>query len=493
MNAILIFPEYPDTFWSYKRALKFISKKATFPPLGLMTVASLLPKEWNLRLVDTNVSPLKDEDFDRSDIAFLSAISIQKTNAEKIIARCKERGVRIVAGGPLFTTDAEGFPDADHLVLGEAEITMPLFLKDLAKGAPRRVYASSEWADITKTPLPLRSLINPRHYSAMNLQYSRGCPFNCEFCDITLLYGRQTRTKDVSQIIAELDDLHSRGWRGSVFFVDDNFIGNKQKLKTEVLPAIVRWMKEHNYPFSFNTQASVNIGDDDELIALLGEAGFNTVFVGIETPNEASLTECTKYQNKKRDLVAFVKKMHRRGLEVQAGFIVGFDNDPRSIFESQIRFIQESGIVTAMVGLLNALRGTRLHQRLEKENRLLDDYSGDNTDYSINFTPKMGRDALIEGYRRIISTIYTPANYYARVRQFLKEYRPAGKRTARVHLVYISALIKSVFVLGIAGKERRHYWRLLLWTLFRRPALFPLAVSFAICGFHYRKVFEKNP
>jgi len=324
----------------------------------------------------------------------------------------------------------------------------------------------------------------------MNMQYSRGCPFDCEFCDIIILNGHKPRTKGKDQVVNELEALYSHGWRGGVFIVDDNFIGNKRKLKAEMLPVIIEWSKRKKHPFAFSTEASINLADDEELMKLMGEAGFNQVFVGIETPNEESLAECNKLQNQGRDLAASVKNIQNHGLELQGGFIVGFDSDPISIFRSQINFIQNSGIVTAMVGLLNAPRGTRLYQRLKKEDRLLKDFAGDNTDFSINFTPRMNYETLINGYRNILDTIYAPRQYYERVRTFLKEYRPPKVRISHLQFHHIEGFFKSVWFLGIRGKGRRYYWRLLISTLFKHPRSFPLSVSLTVFGFHFRKVAE---
>jgi radical SAM superfamily enzyme YgiQ (UPF0313 family) len=491
MKILLVYPKNPETFWSFKYALKFISKKATNPPLGLLTVASLLPEEWEKKVVDMNIKSLKDKDLYWADFVFISAMSIQKESVKDIIYRCKKLGVKIVAGGPLFTSNPHEFEQIDHLVLNEAEITLPLFLQDLENDCAKHIYTSSQWADINKTPMPSWQLINMKKYASMNIQYSRGCPYNCEFCDITLLYGRRPRLKAKGRVLRELKNLYSHGWRGGVFFVDDNFIGNKRKLKNEILPAIAKWIKHKKYPFSFFTQASIDLADDDELMRLMAQAGFDTVFVGIETPNKESLEECKKFQNKNRDLIECVEKIQKSGLQVQGGFIVGFDNDPYSIFERQIEFIQKSKIVTAMVGILNALHGTKLYQRLEKENRLLTDYTGNNTDCSTNFIPKMNYDTLVNGYRRILKSIYSPKYYYQRVNGFLKKYKPSQRKTLHIRFRYLLAFIKSILILGVIGKERFHYWKLLIWTFFRRPRLFPLAVTFAIYGFHYRKVFEK--
>ena len=497
MKALLVYPSYPDTFWSFKHALKFISKKAVHPPLGLLTLASMLPDEWEKRLRDMNVEALEDKDLEWADYVFISAMAVQKESIEEIVYRCKKRGVKIVAGGPLFTAAHEDFKGIDHFVLNEAEITLPFFLADLEKGVAEHIYASDEFPDIRQTPIPRWDLAPMKKYVSMNIQYSRGCPFNCEFCDITVLYGRKVRTKGKDQILGELESLYSTGWRGSVFFVDDNFIGNRGKLKRDILPAIIEWMKKRKNPFTFSTEASINLSDDEELMQMLVQAGFDAVFVGIETPDEESLAECSKFQNRNRDLVGCVQKIQKFGLRVRGGFIVGFDNDSPSIFERQIDFIQKSGIITAMVGILNAPRGTMLYKRIVREGRLLEDISGDNTDFTTNIVPKMGFEKLNNGYRRVISGIYSPKPYYDRVKNFLKEYRPLKKRSfhfhpghIRFHFGYSGAFFKSIWSLGIRDGERAHYWKLLFWSLFRRPRAFPMAITYAIYGFHFRKVFQ---
>ncbi|RLC59828.1 MAG: B12-binding domain-containing radical SAM protein [Chloroflexi bacterium] len=496
MKILFVYPQYPDAFWSFKYALRFISKKAAFPPLGLLTVAAMLPEEWQKKLVDMNITTLTDEDIKWADYVFISAMIAQQESVKEVIARCGELHTKMVAGGPLFTTGYEQFNlgDVDHLVLGEAEDILPLFLEDLQKGCAQHIYESSEHPEITKTPVPLWELVDMGKYASMNVQYSRGCPFNCEFCDIVILDGHRPRTKDKSQLIAEFEALYGQGWRSSIFIVDDNFIGNKRKLKEETLPAMVEWSQKRKYPFRFFTEASINLADDEELMQLMTKAGFDTVFVGIETTNEESLVECSKVQNVNRDLVASVKKMQNYGLEVQGGFIVGFDSDPVSIFKSQINFIQKSGIVTAMVGLLNAPPGTRLYHRLKKENRLLPYGSGDNTDGTMNFIPKMNQETLITGYKNVVKTIYSAKPYYERIKTFLEEYKPQKPRKAaegKIHFYEIKALIKSMWVLGVKEKGRRHYWGLFSSTLLRKPRLFPLFVTLSVYGFHFRKVAEK--
>lgn len=491
MKILLVYPQYPDTFWSFRYALKFVSKKASFPPLGLLTVAAMLPGDWEKKLVDMNVSQLTDEDIGWADFVFISAMVVQRDSAKEVISRCQRLGTRTVAGGPFFTTGHREFREVDHLVLGEAEVTLPLFLEDLAKGNAKRIYLSKARPNIWETPAPLWSLIKQKQYSSMSLQYSRGCPFNCEFCDIIILNGHRPRTKDSEQVIAELEALYRHGWRSGVFFVDDNFIGNRKKLKEEILPAITAWQKRKKYPFALSAEASINLADDKALMQMMVEAGFNRVFVGIETPNEESLVECNKVQNRNRDLVASVKKIQNCGLEVQGGFIVGFDSDPLSIFKSQINFIQKSGIVTAMVGLLNAPPGTRLHKRLKRENRLIRPFTGDNNDLSLNFIPRMDPVTLINGYKHILDTIYSPKQYYERVKAFLKEYRPNIRKKRRPHFYEMMAFLKTIWVLGFKEKGRKYYWRLFLLTLMKYPRELPISISLSVYGYHFRKVVEK--
>lgn len=490
MRILLVYPRYPDTFWSFRYALKFIGRKASFPPLGLLTVAAMLPTDWDKKLVDMNICELSDADLSWADYVFLGAMTVQRDSAQEVINRCRRLGVKIVAGGPFFTMYRDEFPEVDHLVLGEAECTLPAFLADLNNGTAQRVYAERRRADMKHAPVPLWDLITMRDYAAMNIQYSRGCPFDCEFCDITGLFGRKPRSKTREQLIAELSALYDSGWRGAIFFVDDNFIGDRGKLKSEILPAVIEWMEAHERPFYFYTETSIDLADDPRLLALMGQAGFEEVFIGIETPHEECHTESGKVQNRNRDLLASVRRIQQAGLQVHGGFIVGFDSDPATIFDQQIRFIQESGIVTAMVGVLTALRGTRLYQRLGQEGRLLGDASGNNTDVSLNFIPRMGAQALVEGYQTILDGIYSPKNYYKRVIRLLKEYQPLHLGKFHLQSGYVGALYKSMLFLGVFGKERFHFWKLFFWSLFTKPRLFPLAITYSIYGFHFRKVAE---
>ena len=358
MNVLLVYPSIPDTFWSFKHILKFIRKRAAHVPLGLLTIGSMLPRDWGIKLVDMNVEPLADEDLKWADMVFIGAMVVQKDSVREVVRRAKDLNKPIVAGGPLFSSTPKEFPEIDTLVLNEAEITLPLFLEDLNKGSLQRIYTSEEKPDITFTPLPKWDLINMSYYACMSIQYSRGCPFDCEFCDIVQLNGRKTRVKSNDQMLREFEILYQMGWRGRCFIVDDNFIGNKAKVKS-LLAELEGWQKERGYPFSLFTEASVNLADDQELMSLMTAAGFDSVFLGLETPEEECLAECGKRQNQSKDLVEAVKTIQRNGMEVMGGFIIGFDNDPPNIFESQIRFIQSSGVAKAMIGLLNAIPGTR--------------------------------------------------------------------------------------------------------------------------------------
>ncbi len=488
MKVLLVYPKYPETFWSFKYALKFISKKAAFPPLGLLTIASMLPTSWDLKLIDMNVGSLTDRDLKWADLVMISGMLVQMESARNVIERCKRLNIKVVAGGPAFTAEPEKFKDVDYLVLDEGEITIPMFLQDLEQGKEKGIYRSEEKPDITKTPIPKWSLIDINNYSTMCLQYSRGCPFNCEFCDIVALFGRKTRTKTPEQIIQELDALYEIGWRAGVFIVDDNFIGNKKNVKL-MLPEVIKWQKEHNYPFTFLTEASVNLANDEELMDLMSAANFNKVFLGLETPSMDSLKECGKIQNTSKDLAQVVATIQQHGMQVMSGFIVGFDNDDENIFERQIGFIQQTGVVTAMVGMLVALPQTRLYYRLKSEGRLFREAKGDNSSADINFLPKMGVDTLIKGYNNILKTIYKPKNYYNRIEVFLKNYTPTAR--SRLKKEDIIAFFKSIYRIGIFSRSSIYYWKLLVKTMFTKCKALPDAVELAIMGEHFRKVAKK--
>ncbi|MFH1690703.1 MAG: DUF4070 domain-containing protein [Candidatus Eisenbacteria bacterium] len=484
MNALLIYPRFPDTFWGFKHALKLVRKKASSPPLGLLTVAAMLPDNWELRLVDVNIQVLTSDDIAWADCALVSAMVVQRDSARQIISRCKQGGLAVIAGGPLFSSEHAEFEEVDHFVLNEAELTLRPFLEDFARGDARRVYSSSEFADMSDTPAPRWDLVRSRDYASRDIQYSRGCPHDCDFCSVTQLFGHRPRTKSIEQVVEELDGLYDLGWRGTVGFVDDNLIGNRKKLRTELLPALIEW-RAGKWGMSFSTQVTVNLADDDKLMDLMVRAGFDTVFVGIESVDEASLAECNKRQNERRDLLNDVRRIQRAGMQVQGGFIVGFDHDTPKIFERLAAFIQESGIATAMVGMLQAPAGTRLYERLRGEGRIRSDMSGDNANGTTNIVPTMGVKPLEQGYRRMMTDLYSPGVYYARLRTFLREYKPKAAKT-RLRGWHIMAFLRSLYYLGVVGNERFRYQGLLIWTLFRNPRAFPTAIVLAISGYHLR-------
>jgi radical SAM superfamily enzyme YgiQ (UPF0313 family) len=488
MNALLVYPEWPDTYWSFRHALPFQGKRSAYPPLGLLTIAALLPAHWAKRLVDMNVREVTDSDLAWADVALISGMLVQKESLLAILACCRARGIRTVVGGPIASGFAELHCYADHVVIGEAEDLIAPLAEGLERGTAKPLYRATEMPRLDRSPLPDLSLINTRHYSSMAIQYSRGCPFDCEFCDIIEIYGRQPRTKSVTQVIAELEQLHRHKWRGAVFLVDDNFIGNKKNVK-QLLPALAEWNNRHRRPFTFFTEASVNLADDPELLALMKDAGFIRVFLGIETPVEASLKEAHKLQNMRRSLLDSVRCIQQYGIEVMAGFIVGFDSDPEDVFDRQVEFIQESAIPIAMVGLLQALPGTRLYRRLGREGRLVSDANGNNIDCNLSFIPAMSARRLLDGYRSILKRIYAPDAYYERVRRFLALYQPTS-RTRRQFSEYL-AFCRSVVKQGMLGDARASYWKLLIDAATRYRAAFGTAVTLAIMGHHFYAITEE--
>ncbi|MFO7722286.1 MAG: B12-binding domain-containing radical SAM protein [Bacteroidales bacterium] len=491
MKILLVYPHIPDSFWSFRYALRFISKKASMPPLGLVTIAAMLPGEWEKRVVDLNVEGLHPGDVQWADYVFISAMNIQRDSVGRILKACGKANVKTVGGGPLFTQSPNAFPEIDHLILNEAEITLPLFLDDLAAGRkPSKVYSTGEYADITKTPVPLYNLLSRKAYAYMSIQISRGCPFACDFCEITSLLGHKVRMKETRQVLDELEELYRQRWRGPVFIVDDNFIGNKKVIKQTLLPAMNSWMKEHRHPFIFTAEASIDLADDDELLRLMVDTGFKSVFIGIETPEEQSLVACNKMQNKDRDLLGSVRKIQQAGLLVSGGFIVGFDTDSPSVFRRQTEFIQQSGIVSAMVGLLNAPRNTRLYHRLAEEGRIIHDSSGNNTDLSLNFIPRMDRAELIAGYNGLIKSIYAAKPYYQRIRTLLRHHRPRATQPKRINFAALLGFLRSILIIGIVEKGRFEYWKMILWALMNRPGSLVDAIEYTIYGYHFRRVFN---
>lgn len=490
MKILLVYPQYPDTYWGFRHALRFISKKAAVPPLGLITVSAMFPETWQKKLVDLNVTALKTSDLAWADYVFISAMYVQKESVDKIVEECLKQKKKMVAGGPLFTQEYANYPHIDHFILNEAELTFPQFLNDLNRGIQlQKVYRTEDFADLKTSPVPDFHLLTRKDYASMSLQVTRGCPFACDFCEITSLLGHKVRMKETHQVIGELEVIYNLNWRGSVSIVDDNFIGNKKEVKNNLLPAMKKWMLEHEYPFTFSIQSSINMADDEELMTMMIETGFGSTFIGIESTEETALKDCNKVQNQNRNMLQSVKKIQKAGFQVSGGFIVGFDSDSPGVFQRQIEFIQQSGIVSAMVGLLNAPKNTKLYHRLKDEKRLTVEPSGSNTDFSMNFIPKMNYSELLEGYKTIIQNIYSAKPYYQRVRQFLLNYKKRRANKQKIELSYIAGFIKSVFIIGMVNKGRSEYWKFLLWTLFRRPMLLPDAVIFAVYGFHFRTVY----
>ena len=494
MNALLIYPEFPDTYWSFRHALRFIGKKSAFPPLGLLTISAMLPRSWNRLLIDMNVRPLTTASLKWADVVFASAMYVQKESLKAVIGACNAQGKTVVVGGPYASMGLNDAIQADHVFVGEVETTFPGFLDDLAHGGAKAVYQASERPALSLTPIPDFALAELEQYSDMSVQYSRGCPFNCEFCDIIEIYGRVPRTKSNQQILAELDALVRVGWRGEVFIVDDNFIGNKKNVRT-LMPELAEWSARNHYPFAFTTEASVNLADDDELLEQMRTAGFRQVFIGIETPVTESLKEAQKGQNTRRDLIDSVRHVQSYGMEVLGGFIVGFDNDPDDIFERQINFIRESAIPVAMVGLLAAIPDTQLWRRLEREGRLMgvEEHSGSNTDCVLNFVPKMDADRLIEGYKSIIRNIYSPGEYYQRSLDSLGHVaRKGAPRIGGGGLKKedIFAFARIVFALGVRDRSRGEFWSFMRRVVSEHRDKIDDGLMFAALGYHFRKLTE---
>jgi len=487
MKILMVYPECPDSFWSFKHIITLFGKKAYLPPLGLMTVSALLPDEFEKKLIDMNTTELTDKDLLWADFVFISGMIVQKESSISVIKRCKKLGVKTIAGGPLFTSLHEQFEDVDHFILNEGEATIPIFLDDLKKGELKRVYTSDIKPDLINTPIPHYNLINHDDYYIFPLQFSRGCPFDCEFCDIVNLNGRIPRAKSPEQVIKELAAIHDMGWRGSIFFVDDNFLGDKNKTK-ELLRAIIDWKTKVDFKSQFFTEISINASDDDELLELMRKAGFFLVFVGIETISTEGLKECGKLQNQNRDLINSIRKFYKYGMEVTGGFIVGFDSDDETIFERQFNFIQEAGVSKAMIDLLQALPGTKLYKRLEIEGRLIKTSSGINQDSTINFTPKLDKEILIKEYNSLVKKAYSPKFYFERINNFLKYYEPT--RIIPFNKSIVPSLFKIYFIFKNLEKGKFYSFKLIVQTLLKRPKCLQAAIDNSILYIHFGKVFS---
>jgi radical SAM superfamily enzyme YgiQ (UPF0313 family) len=469
--------------------LPYIERRAPLPPLSLVTLAAMLPKNWDLRLVDMNIAPLRDADLLWADVVLTSTMVVQAPSLADVVARCNRLGVPVAAGGPYPSVSPERLTGVDHIFIGEAECAIDTFAADLERGRGKPAYRAEGFPDVDDSPVPRFDLLDINAYASMAVQHSRGCPYSCEFCDIWKLYGRRHRVKSPDRMTAELDALYAAGWRGSVFFVDDNFIGNRRLAKRS-LAALGRWQREHGYPFWFYTEASVNLGADEELMRLMRDAGFNFVFLGIETPSVESLAGANKPINANLDLFEAVRRIQAHGIEVAGGFIVGFDEDTEDIFDRQISFIQDVGIPIAMVGILTALDGTDLYERLSREGRILGESYGNNTHaFEANFVTRMPADRLADGYKRLMHTLYDPAlrNYFARCRRLFDRLGPNPRFARPVVAREIRAMLRSLRTI-LSKKYGRQYLRFLLWCARRHPTRFPEAVRLGIQGFHFEAI-----
>ncbi|MBI2891339.1 MAG: B12-binding domain-containing radical SAM protein [Nitrospirae bacterium] len=493
-NVLLVYPEYPkDTYWNFGHAMPIIGRKASMPPLGLITVAAMLPSQYRLKLVDMNIEALTDEHLAWADVVFTSTMVVQNRSFQEVVERAKAAGVPVVAGGPHPTTshDTGEMEGVTHLVLGEAENVLGEFLSDFEQGRARASYRASSMPEVCTVPLPRFDLLRMEAYGTMCVQYSRGCPFMCEFCDIWQIYGRRPRVKEHGQLLRELDALYELGWRGAMFIVDDNFIGNVRLVKN-LLPHLETWQRERGFPFRFFTEASVNLAHHEDLLDQMRDAGFNMVFLGIETPSLEGLKETKKSQNLREDLLGSVEKIQKHGLEVTAGFIVGFDSDAEDIFERQIRFIQQAGIPMAMVGILTALRGTELYERMKREGRLLCDSDGNNThSFEPNFVPRMATAKLSEGYKRILATIYdrTLRNYYHRCRTLLDRLGPNPWFVRATRGAEVRTLFRALRRI-LTDTSRTEFLKFTLWSLWRHPRRFAEAVRLGVMGYHFRLITQ---
>lgn len=487
IKTLLVYPEIPPTYWSLKYTLPFIGKRAVFPPLGLMTIAAMLPDDFDVSLVDMNVEPLLESAVAGADLVLTSSMIVQKDSLEKVIALCNKHGKTVVAGGPYPTSMNADIPGVDHFALNEAEVTLPAFLADFKAGKAKPLYTDTTKPDLSLTPAPRFDIIRKDLYSTMALQYSRGCPHSCEFCDIIEMFGRVPRTKTPAQFMREMDLLYDEGWRGSLFVVDDNFIGNRREVK-KLLPEIASWQQKRNYPFNLFTEATLGLAEDEQLMDQMILAGFNMVFVGIETPDREALAVAGKTQNLRGDMLTGVRAIQAKGMEVSAGFILGFDGEKDDIFDRQIRFIQDAAIPTAMVGLLTALPNTQLYRRFQAEGRITQDSGGGNTqDLRLNFVPTMDLQKLLAGYKRVIATIYKPDRYFDRCLKLLKNTRQHRTSARRVRAVELRAFTLSL-LLQTFSSYSWPYWKFMVRGFLAKPGMLAETVTMAVKGHHFFKM-----
>ncbi|PSO48147.1 MAG: B12-binding domain-containing radical SAM protein [Cyanobacteria bacterium SW_9_44_58] len=488
MRVLLVYPRFPQSFWSFERALALVNRKAFLPPLGLITVAAILPQEWDFHLVDCNLREVTQQEWEWADLVMVSAMIVQKEDFNAQIQKAKEYGKPVAVGGPYPTAlphEAEA-TNADYLVLDEGEITLPKFVEALENGETSGKFRADEKPDVTQTPIPRYDLLKMDAYDNMSAQFSRGCPFQCEFCDIIVLYGRKPRTKTPEQLIAELERLYELGWRRSIFIVDDNFIGNKRNVKL-LLRELKTWMAEHNYPFTLNTEASVDLAQDPELMDLMVEANFNSVFLGIETPDEDSLVLTKKHQNTRDPLSDAVKTIMRHGMRVTAGFIIGFDGEESQAGKRIVQFVENTSITLAMFSMLQALPDTGLWHRLQKEGRLLDQGANINQTTLMNFIPTRPVEDIAKEYIEAFWELYDPQNYLDRAyNQFLLIGEPNHDRKSRkVDWTTIRAMLLIFWRQGVVRKTRWRFWKYLFHIYRAKPKLLGSYLAQCALGEHF--------
>ena len=493
-NVLMVCPEYPVTFWSFDEALKMVGKRSAFPPLGLLTIAGMMPDEYTLRLVDMNVGKLDDEDLGWADVVLTSSMIIQWPSLEQVIDRCNRVGVPVLNGGPLPTQYSEDLKGDAIFYMGEAENGFLDIVERMIAdpGSVRREFVDrrGEFKDLEGTPLPRWDLLDFDLYQHMVVQMTRGCPEKCTFCNIPFLYGKQTRIKASSRMIQELDALHDAGWRGTVMAVDDNLIGNRDAIREALVDEVIPWQKERDYPFRFFTQASVRLSEEPDLLEAMHQAGFDEVFVGIESPAEESLKFMGARKNLQgsSSLMEKVRTIQRYGFEVMAGFIIGLDTDPDDIADQMIDFIQEAGIPVAMVGILCVLRDTPDYKRYGRAGRLIEQKKAyTNTGVfsrELNYVPAVDPEVLYDRHRKVVETINSPVMYFQRCLTHLahRERRPLGN--IPIGLAEVRATLTSLWRQGIAGSYRRDYWRFLARALWREPADLADALTLAVQGHH---------
>lgn len=478
MRVLLLYPLFPKSFWSFDKALELIGRKVSLPPLSLVTVAAILPQTWEFRLVDRNVGYESEADWYWADLVIISGMIVQKDDMLFLIETAKQRGKQVAVGGPYVTSvpDAAQAAGADFLVLDEGEITLPLLVEALDRGETSGILrANGEKPDVTNTPVPRFDLLDLTAYSDMSVQFSRGCPYQCEFCDIIVLYGRKPRTKTPAQLLAELQTLYDLGWRRSIFVVDDNFIGNKRNAKV-MLRELAPWMEERGYPFSFSTEASVDLGQDQELLDLMIAANFSAVFLGIETPDTDSLSLTQKFQNTRNSLIESVQTINRAGLRVMAGFIIGFDGEKSGAGDRIIDFVEATAIPQALFSMLQALPNTALSHRLQKEGRLLETDNEANIHQTtlINFIPTRPLEEIAHEYVRCFWELYEPDRYLARVyRHFIDMKIKRIKRKFKLpELADLRAMLIICWRQGLKRNTRWQFWRQLFLIIQRNPSVF---------------------